>query len=71
MKRDELVRKVRRAAVEAGRDWSLVREGGNHEIWACGGTRVQVPRHREVAEGTALDILRDLEAELGKGWWRR
>jgi hypothetical protein len=70
VKHDELVRTVRRAAREADKDWGLVRKGGEHEIWACGRTRVQVPRHREVNERTAIEILRDLEPELGKDWWR-
>lgn len=55
----------------AGKDWWLVREGGEHEIWACGSVTVSIPRHREINERTAGAILRDLAGELGEDWWRR
>ena len=71
MKRDELLRRVRRAARKRGIAWTLVRQGADHEIWQCGSTRVVIPRHREINEGTASDVQRGLEAELGEEWWRR
>ena len=71
MKRDELLRRVRRAAGERGIDWALVRQGADHEIWQCGSTRVVIPRHREISEGTALDVQRRLQEELGREWWQR
>ena len=71
MKRNELLRRVRRAAVERGIDWALVRQGADHELWRCGSTRVVIPRHREISEGTAFDVQRKLEAELGEEWWQR
>jgi mRNA interferase HicA len=70
MKRTELVRKIRRAANDVGTDWSKLREGANHEVWQCGRTKVTIPRHREINEHTATGIMRDLELELGEGWWR-
>jgi hypothetical protein len=51
--------------------WTLVRQGADHEIWQCGSTRVAIPRHREISEGTAFDVQRRLQAELGEGWWQR
>ena len=51
--------------------WSLVRQGAAHETWQCGSTRVVIPRHREISEGTALDVQRRLQEELGKEWWQR
>jgi hypothetical protein len=71
VKRDELIRGIRRAARDADKDWCLLREGGEHEVWGCGRTTVQIPRHREIAERTAVRILQALEAELGEDWWRR
>jgi len=71
VKRDDLIRRIRRAARDADKDWCLLREGGDHEIWECGRMKIQIPRHREISEGTAIDILRDLETELGEDWWRR
>ena len=40
-------------------------------MWQCGGTKVTIPRHREVNELTAQAIFKTLESELGRGWWRR
>jgi hypothetical protein len=36
----------------------------------CDGMRIAIPRHREINEHTAQAIFRDLEAKLGKDWWR-
>ncbi|HYJ33853.1 MAG TPA: hypothetical protein VE326_11590 [Candidatus Binatia bacterium] len=70
MKRSALLRKIRKAANTAGVAFGEVREGGDHSIFRCGSTSISVPRHREINEFTARGILRDLEDELGKGWWR-
>lgn len=70
MKRDALLRKIRKAASGAGIAFGEVREGSEHSIFRCGATSVSIPRHREINELTARRIQRDLEAELGKGWWR-
>jgi hypothetical protein len=71
MKRLELLRKISRAAKRCEVDFELVRQGKEHEYWLCGGFRFAVPRHREIAEGTAEAICRDLEPVLGDKWWRR
>ena len=49
----------------------MLRQGGRHEGWHCGGTKVTIPRHREINEFTALAIFRTLEGELGRAWWKR
>jgi len=49
----------------------LIRQGGRHEVWQCGRTKVTIPRHREINEITAQGIFTTLEAELGRGWWKR
>lgn len=49
----------------------VVRQGGRHEVWLCGRTKVTIPRHREINEITAQAIFKTLEAELGHAWWRR
>jgi hypothetical protein len=71
VKRQQLIRRVDRAARAIGLAWGLVRQGGAHEWWRCGSTGVAIPRHREIPELTAAAILRELEVELGKDWWRR
>lgn len=38
--------------------FSLVRQGGNHEIWGKADLNVAVPRHREINEITAKAILK-------------
>ncbi len=71
MKQDDLKRRVQRAAQANGMSWRLVRQGGRHEVWQCGRTKVTIPRHREINELTAQGIFETLEAELGRGWWKR
>jgi len=71
VKQGELKRRMQRAAEAQGKLWRLVRQGGRHEVWQCGDTKVTVPRHREINEFTAEAIFRAVEEELGRGWWRK
>jgi hypothetical protein len=34
-------------------------------------THVPIPRHVEIGTGVALTVFKELEAELGKDWWRK
>lgn len=52
MKKTDLERKLNE------NDFSLIRHGSNHDVWAKGKIQVQVPRHREVDERTAKGILK-------------
>ena len=70
MKRTALIGKISDAAARAGREFTLVREGGSHSIFQCGGQRVVIPRHREINELTARAIMRDLDDQLGRDWWK-
>ncbi|GAA0716771.1 hypothetical protein Drose_36795 [Dactylosporangium roseum] len=70
MKRVDLLKKIRTAAAGKGVDFGLHREGTSHSIYRCDGQNVVVPRHTEINEITARAIMRDLEDQLGKGWWR-
>jgi hypothetical protein len=47
----------------------LTRDTGDHSIYIVGGERFAVPRHIEINEWTAMSIMKNLEDELGKGWW--
>ena len=47
-----------------------VTQGARHEKWLVGETRITIPRHREINELTVRSILKHLEAEFGKEWWR-
>jgi hypothetical protein len=71
VKQVELKRRIQRAAQARRIQWQLVRQGGRHEVWQCGRTKVTIPRHREINEITAQSIFTTLEAELGTGWWKR
>jgi mRNA interferase HicA len=70
VKRSELIRRIRTAAHAANVSWEFVRQGSAHEVWRLGRRQITVPRHREINEVTATAIMRDLETELGDGWWR-
>jgi hypothetical protein len=67
----EFKRRIQRAAEARGIAWQLVRQGGRHEVWRCGSTKVTIPRHREVNELTSEAIFKSLEGELGRAWWRK
>lgn len=70
MKRDELIRKIRKAASKEGVTFDLEREGAKHSIFRCGSQQVSIPRHREINEITARSIMADLQDQLGSGWWK-
>jgi mRNA interferase HicA len=70
VKRRQLITKVDARARAAGRSWIIERRGGRNDLWRCGATLVTIPRHREINEITARAILKELEVELGDGWWR-
>lgn len=70
MKYTDLIRKIRRAAAAAGVTFEMKRQKGSHQMWTCGSVSVVIPKHGDVNELTAQGICKDLESELGKGWWR-
>jgi hypothetical protein len=73
MNRTRMMREISRAAKRCGVDFNPVPEHkrGKHDFWVCGGFKFAIPRHREIASGTAEQILKDLEPVLGKDWWRK
>jgi hypothetical protein len=71
VKRHELLGRIAKVARAQGIAWQLDRQGAGHEIWRCGRTAVVVPRHKEISDELARAVFTDLEAEFGKGWWRR
>lgn len=48
-------------ARDGGHDLFLEREGGNHTVYVINGRRIPIPRHNEIAEGTARAIIRQAE----------
>jgi mRNA interferase HicA len=57
VKKRDLIKQLRALAAQRGHDLEFVREGRNHEVWTIGGTRIVIPRHREINERTARSIL--------------
>lgn len=54
MKRRDVLKKL----LDAG--FSIIRDDGGHtNLWKPGGRVIQVPRHREINENTARQILKD------------
>ena len=54
MKRRDIIKQLRKAG------YTLDRDNGDHSIYEKDGCRpVQVPRHREINDNTARQILRD------------
>ena len=45
--------------------WSLLRHGGNHDVWTDGDRLEYVPRHAEINENLARKILRKAESKKG------
>lgn len=70
MKRDELIREIRKAAKARGLSFEVLREGAAHQIFRCGTVTVPIPRHREIGPKMAFEIRKALEPVLGERWWR-
>ena len=68
--RKDIIKCIRLAAKNKGIDFTLLRQGGNHEVWDLDGVRIPIPRHSDIPEITAKDIYRECESKLGKGWNR-
>ncbi len=70
MKRRDLEKKISSRARAQGVEWILARSTGNHDVFTLDGQIIPIPRHNEIAEGTAEAALKLTETKLGKGWWR-
>lgn len=64
MKRAELLHQIQSRAAEHGKDCHLHRQG-KHEIWKVNDTSIPIPRHREVNDYTAKQILKQVDEALG------
>jgi hypothetical protein len=62
-KRRELVAQIKELARHHNATAKPVRQG-RHEIWECDGLTFPIPRHREIAEGTAQAIMKRLADHL-------
>jgi predicted RNA binding protein YcfA (HicA-like mRNA interferase family) len=50
----------------------LLRQGkGSHQVWRCGSCQTSIPMHGgDIPKGTLPAIQRQLEACLGRDWWK-
>ena len=71
MKRRDLLKKISDAAKAGDLIFAPIRNKGDHEVFTLDGQRVIVPRHTEINEVTAREILKSLEDKLGKDWWKK
>ena len=69
MRRRDLIPQLRDAANVTGLAFTSLRNTGGHEVFSLDGLRIPVPNHREIAEGTAKSIMRQVTAKLGEEWW--
>jgi hypothetical protein len=69
VKRTALIKKIKKAAKAADLGYES-EEGARHTKVTIGKITTTVPRHSEIGEYTAEAICKQLEDELGKGWWR-
>lgn len=60
MKRRELIRMLK------GLGWYFLREGAKHEIWTNGYFQKAIPRHSDIHEALAKNILRTARDYRGK-----
>jgi mRNA interferase HicA len=61
MKKRDLERRLKKAG------WWLDRHGSNHDIWTNGIITNQVPRHTEINELLAKNIIKEAERNPGEG----
>jgi mRNA interferase HicA len=52
MKRRDLIKRFEQAG------WVLIREGGEHTIYGNGKQKEQIPRHREINEVLARNLIK-------------
>lgn len=71
MKRSDVLKKIKKAAKDAGIPWQLRDNGKRHDLYDLGGVMIPVARHNEIPEQMAEIIWKECESKLGKGWWRK
>lgn len=69
MKTAQVLKKIRQAAKDAGLEFST-KEGANHTKITVGAKTTTIGRHTETGDLMAQKIYKQLEGELGEGWWR-
>jgi mRNA interferase HicA len=71
MKQRDLLKAIADEAKTQKKALVFVRHGSRHDIWRVESAQIEVPRHTEIGEKLTKKIFRDVEPELGQGWWRK
>ena len=50
------------------RDVTL-REGGRHSIVTISNVSIPIPRHKEIGDLLAMQIMKEFQSVLGERWW--
>lgn len=69
MKTTAVIKKIKQAAKAAGVEFELFERKGHTGI-RVGSKKTTIGRHAETSNLMAQTIFKQLEGELGKGWWR-
>ena len=69
MKRTAVIKKLKRAAKDAGLAFEIT-ELTNHTGIRVGSKRSTLKRHNEIDDVTARKFFDQYADVLGKGWWR-
>ncbi|MFT4299347.1 MAG: hypothetical protein QM597_06930 [Aeromicrobium sp.] len=69
MKTKAAIKKIREAAEKAGLEFEQFERKGHTGI-RVGSKKTTIGRHTETPDGMAEKIYRQLQDELGQGWWR-
>ncbi|HEY9312985.1 hypothetical protein [Williamsia sp.] len=69
--RNDVLKKIAKAAKAEGLDFDFVREGGNHSVYQLDGLAIPIGRHKgEIGNRYAEMIYKECEPKLGKRWWK-
>jgi hypothetical protein len=61
---------IYRKAEFKGISYVTLREGGRHSIVTIGNLSIPIPRHRDIGDLLAMQIMKEYEPALGERWWR-
>ncbi len=61
MKKRDLIKRLKKAGFQ------LVRHGGEHDIYGRGNELVSIPRHKEIKENTAKNIIKEYCTDKNEG----
>lgn len=70
MKTKAVIKMIREAANAAGVEFELFERKGHTGI-RVGSKKTTIGRHTETTDDMAEKIYRQLQDELGQGWWRK